>query len=254
MSDNAPIETPASPDKARPTAASADGNPWSSSIYRLCEEIIALREMNNRQHKVFEKELARSREALQASFNSFSSDTQQAHQRLRKEIHGEKRVSLTLLQELLDIGFDLEGIVRARPKEAEELSRWADAVEVQHRKVQAALDAARHPSLRRGHWLGVQSRSARTRRQRPRRRHGPADHRRAARTRLRQRAAGIRAPPAESDRYGMSYPTMRPHLVLGHLVGEGTAEEPAADGHGPSVNDRDRDDARYPLREDLPVR
>ena len=139
MSDNAPIETPASPEKTRPGAASADGNPWSSSIYRLCEEIIALREMNNRQHKVFEKELARSREALQASFNSFSSDTQQAHQRLRKEIHGEKRVSLALLQELLDIGFDLEGIVQARPKEMEELTRWADAVEVQHRKVQAAL-------------------------------------------------------------------------------------------------------------------
>jgi molecular chaperone GrpE (heat shock protein) len=133
MSD--PIE---SPEKTR-SAAATDGNPWSSSIYRLCEEIIALREMNNRQHKVFEKELARSREALQASFNSFSSDTQQAHQRLRKEIHGEKRVSLALLQELLDIGFDLEAIVQARPKELEELTRWADAVEVQHRKVQAAL-------------------------------------------------------------------------------------------------------------------
>lgn len=139
MSDNVPTDTPASSEKARTHAASADGNPWSSSIYRLCEEMIALREMNNRQHKVFEKELARTREALQASFNSFSSDTQQAHQRLRKEIHGEKRVSLTLLQELLDIGFDLEGIVQARPKQAEDLPRWADAVEVQHRKVQAAL-------------------------------------------------------------------------------------------------------------------
>jgi molecular chaperone GrpE (heat shock protein) len=137
MSD--PLESPTSTEKTRTAAASTDGNPWSSSIYRLCEEIIALREMNNRQHKVFEKELARSREALQASFNSFSSDTQQAHQRLRKEIHGEKRVSLALLQELLDIGFDLEAIVQARPKEVEELSRWADAVEVQHRKVQSAL-------------------------------------------------------------------------------------------------------------------
>jgi len=30
----------------------------SSSIYRLCEEIIALREINNRQHKMFEQTLA----------------------------------------------------------------------------------------------------------------------------------------------------------------------------------------------------
>lgn len=134
MSDNAPIDTP-----EKPKAAASDGNPWSSSIYRLCEEIIALREMNNRQHKVFEQTLNRTRDALQATFNSFSSDTQQAHQRLRKEIHGEKRVSLALLQELLDIGFDLEGIVAARPRDVEELTRWADAVEVQHRKVQAAL-------------------------------------------------------------------------------------------------------------------
>src|SRR5262249_428679 len=118
-----------------------DGNPWSSSIYRLCEEIIALREMNNRQHKVFEQTLSRTRDALQASFNSFSSDTQQPHHRLPTQIHAQNRVSLPLLQELLRIGFDLQGIVAARPPgaDAEALARWADGVEVQHRKVQAAL-------------------------------------------------------------------------------------------------------------------
>ena len=31
----------------------------SSTIYRLCEEVIALREMNNRQHKVFDQTLAK---------------------------------------------------------------------------------------------------------------------------------------------------------------------------------------------------
>jgi molecular chaperone GrpE (heat shock protein) len=137
MSDDAPVETT----PAKPDTPAVDGNPWSSSIYRLCEEIIALREMNNRQHKVFEQALARTRDALQASFNSFSSDTQQAHQGLRKEIHGEMRVSLALLQELLEIGFDLERIVAARPAaaDAEAIGRWAEGVAVEHRKVQAAL-------------------------------------------------------------------------------------------------------------------
>src|SRR5438874_13283129 len=91
-------------------AARDDSSPWSSSIYRLCEEVIALREMNNRQHKLFEQTLAKQRDAVQASFNSFAADTQRAYQQLRQEIHGEKRVSLALLNELLDIGFDLEQI------------------------------------------------------------------------------------------------------------------------------------------------
>ena len=33
----------------------------SSSIYRLCEEIIALREINHRQHKMFEQALTKTR-------------------------------------------------------------------------------------------------------------------------------------------------------------------------------------------------
>ena len=72
----------------------ADRSLGSSTIFRLCEEVIALREMNNRQHKMFEQALARSRDAMQASFNSFAGDTQRAYQHLRQEIHGEKRISL----------------------------------------------------------------------------------------------------------------------------------------------------------------
>jgi molecular chaperone GrpE (heat shock protein) len=142
MNDNDTPETSVDDKRAKaPAAPNADASPWASSLYRLCEEVIALREMNNRQHKVFEQTLARTRDALQASFNSFSSDTQRAHQRLRQEIHGEKRVSLALLQELLDIGFDLQGIAAARPRpdDVEGLARWAEAIEVEHRKVQAAL-------------------------------------------------------------------------------------------------------------------
>src|SRR5713226_6154015 len=116
----------------------------SSTIYRLCEEVIALREMNNRQHKLFEQTLQKSRDAIQVSFNSFAADTQRAYQQLRQEIHGEKRVGLALLSELLEISSDLRHIVAARPAagDAETLARWADSVEVESRKVEAAL--ARH--------------------------------------------------------------------------------------------------------------
>ncbi len=113
----------------------------SSTIYRLCEEVIALREMNNRQHKLFEQTLQKSRDAIQVSFNSFAADTQRAYQQLRQEIHGEKRVSLALLNELLEINHDLELIVAARPKpeNVEVTARWANAVEVESRKIQAIL-------------------------------------------------------------------------------------------------------------------
>src|SRR5207245_9097121 len=86
----------------------------SSSIYRLCEEIIALREMNNRQHKMYEQTLIKTRDAVQAGFNSFAADTQRAYQQLRQEFHGEKRISLALLNELVEIAFDMQHIVTAR--------------------------------------------------------------------------------------------------------------------------------------------
>jgi molecular chaperone GrpE (heat shock protein) len=117
----------------------------TSSLYRLFEAFIGLREKNERQHKLFEQSLAKSRDAIQASFNSFAADTQRAYQHLRQEIHGEKRISLVLLNELMEIGLDLEQIVTARPKlalggdDGEALTRWADGVEVESRKVAAAL-------------------------------------------------------------------------------------------------------------------
>ena len=101
---------------AKPQAAPSDGRTiWSSSLYKVCEELIALRERNNREHKMFEQVLAKQRDAIQGSFNSFAADTQRAYQQLRQEIHGEKRVSMALLNELLDIGMDLEHIVANRP-------------------------------------------------------------------------------------------------------------------------------------------
>jgi molecular chaperone GrpE (heat shock protein) len=116
----------------------------SSTIYRLCEEVIQLREMNNRQHRMFEQAMTKVRDDLKGSFNSFAADTQRAYQQLRQEVHGEKRISLALLTELLELGMDLEGIVAARPspQDPEAVTRWSEAIEVELRKVQAAL--ARH--------------------------------------------------------------------------------------------------------------
>jgi molecular chaperone GrpE (heat shock protein) len=113
----------------------------SSTIYRLCEEVISLRERNNRKHQEFERQLNTVRDDLKTSFNSFAADTQRAYQQLRQETHGEKRVSLALLNELLEVGQDLEHIVAARPAldDREALERWAEAVEIESRKVQAAL-------------------------------------------------------------------------------------------------------------------
>jgi molecular chaperone GrpE (heat shock protein) len=130
------------PDPA--TLARADQTLGASTIYRLCEEVIALREMNNRQHKVFEQSLAKTRDELRASFNSFAGDTQRAYQQLRQELHGEKRITLALLNELLDIGMELAQVVHARPSvdDRQALTGWVEAVEIQNRKVQDAL--ARH--------------------------------------------------------------------------------------------------------------
>jgi molecular chaperone GrpE (heat shock protein) len=113
----------------------------SSTIFRLCEEVINLRETNNRQHKMFDQSLAKARDELQRSFNSFAADTQRAYQTLRKEVEGERKFSLGLLMELMEINQDLLAIVAHRPAldDAEALKGWAEAIEVQSRKVQAAL-------------------------------------------------------------------------------------------------------------------
>jgi molecular chaperone GrpE (heat shock protein) len=133
-----------SPESQRPTSSTTERDSQTlgnSSLFKLFEAFITLREKNERQHKMFEQSLTRSRDTIQASFNSFAADTQRAYQSLRQEIHGEKRIALVLLNELLEVGFDLEHIVTSRPPldDAEALTRWAEAIEVESRKVQAAL-------------------------------------------------------------------------------------------------------------------
>jgi hypothetical protein len=113
----------------------------ASTLFRLCEEVIQLREKNDRQHKLFEQTLAKARDALQSSFNSFAADTQRAYQQLRQETNGEKRVSLKLLNELLDVGMDLEHLTTHRPdpNDPAAVLKWMEAIEIEYRKVQAAL-------------------------------------------------------------------------------------------------------------------
>lgn len=113
----------------------------SSTLYKLCEEVIALREYDKRQLRSLEQALNKVRDELKTGFNSFAGDTQRAYQQLRQEMHGEKRVSLALLNELIETAHDLRGIVEARPapEDAVAVQRWIEAVEVESRKIDAAL-------------------------------------------------------------------------------------------------------------------
>ena len=113
----------------------------SSTLYNLLEAMIQLSERNQREHKLFTKDLKDVREAMLGSFNNFADLTQKAYQQLRKEVHGEKRVSMALLNELLEVSQDLEHIVAARPdlEDREAVQRWVEAIEVESRKVQAAI-------------------------------------------------------------------------------------------------------------------
>lgn len=112
-----------------------------SSLYRLCEELIQLREKNDRQHKLFEQTLTRVRDALQGSFNNFAGDTQRAYQQLRQEFLGEKKLSIALLNELLEVAQDLTHITEnvPDPDNREALAKWIEGIGVEERKVQAAL-------------------------------------------------------------------------------------------------------------------
>jgi molecular chaperone GrpE (heat shock protein) len=113
----------------------------SSTLYKLCEEVIALREYDKRQLRLLEQTLNKVRDELKTSFNGFAADTQRAYQQLRQELHGEKRISLALLNELIEIAHDLQAIVAARPapEDGVAVQRWIEGVEVQSRKVDADL-------------------------------------------------------------------------------------------------------------------
>jgi molecular chaperone GrpE (heat shock protein) len=131
----APVATSAEPDA--PTMG-------MSSVYRLFEAFIALREKNERQHRLFEQTLNRTRDSLEGRFNAFAAETQKAYQQLRQEILGEKKFSLALLNELLDLAVELDHILTARPEVpagpgADLWRRWLEALEIQDRRTQETL-------------------------------------------------------------------------------------------------------------------
>jgi molecular chaperone GrpE (heat shock protein) len=133
-------------DASSPSSPSAEPvTQGMSSWYKLLEAFVALREKNERQHRLFEQSLLRTRQELQESFNAFAAATQSAYQQLRRELQGEKRATLALLNDLLDIGLELEHLVAVQPNiviqgpESESVARWAEAVAVECRRVQDLL-------------------------------------------------------------------------------------------------------------------
>jgi molecular chaperone GrpE (heat shock protein) len=127
-------ETPAAPPREDHTLG-------ASTIFKLCDEVIRLREMNNRKHQDFDRTLAKTRDELKSSFDKFAAETQRAYQQLRQETVGEKKFSMDLLMLLLEISQDLDHITAVKPpaEDPEAVKRWIEAVEVETRKVQAAV-------------------------------------------------------------------------------------------------------------------
>jgi hypothetical protein len=113
-----------------------------STTQRLIEEMIALRESTGRQLKFFEQTIRQLKEDSQANFSGFVTETTKAYQQIRQELHGEKRHSLALQSELLEVSLDLARIVSARPpdEDAATLVAWADSVGVLERKVEAMIE------------------------------------------------------------------------------------------------------------------
>jgi molecular chaperone GrpE (heat shock protein) len=117
-------------------------DPTGSALQRLCAEVVALRERNDRQHKLFDQALAQVRDDLQSRFGQFAADVQSAYQRLRDELTGEKGRALAALNALVDAALDLDKLIAARPTpdgKPPEMSTWADGVAGAARKTRTVL-------------------------------------------------------------------------------------------------------------------
>jgi molecular chaperone GrpE (heat shock protein) len=133
--------TPGYPAADSPAAPREDHTLGASTIFKLCAEVIQLREMNNRQHKMFESALANTRDELKKSFNQHAAESHKAFQQLKQETVGEKKFSMDLLMLLLEIHQDLQHIMEQKPppEEPEAVRGWMEAVAVETRKVEAAV-------------------------------------------------------------------------------------------------------------------
>jgi molecular chaperone GrpE (heat shock protein) len=133
--EDTPIPTESLPARLAPRPVAP------SSIQRLCEEMIALRENMSRQIKFFEQAVRQAKEESQANFHQFVQETSRAYQQMRQELHGEKRHALSLQSELLEISLDLTRIAASRPMadDLKSLHAWSESVAVLARKAEAML-------------------------------------------------------------------------------------------------------------------
>ncbi|HEV3144055.1 MAG TPA: nucleotide exchange factor GrpE [Gemmataceae bacterium] len=133
--DNTPVPVESLPARPVPRPVAP------STIQRLCEEMIALREHMSRQLKFFEQTLRQAKEENQSNFHQFVQETSRAYQQMRQELHGEKRHALALQNELLEITLDLARVAGSRPAadDPKPLQAWSESVAVMARKAEAIL-------------------------------------------------------------------------------------------------------------------
>jgi molecular chaperone GrpE (heat shock protein) len=132
-----------------PPVADASGSP-EPTLRRICSELIALRERTDRQHRLFEQALSQLADNLDKRFDQFAADVQQAYQRLREELTGEKRFSLAVLDALTDISLDLQKVAIANAGESFAIAaRRADAMLGQFgiHRYDAIIGSAYQPAL-----------------------------------------------------------------------------------------------------------
>ena len=162
-------DLPAFPGADIPAAPPRDEHTLgASTIFKLCEEVIRLREMNNRKHQDFDRTLIKLRDELKSSFDKFAADTQRAYQDLRKETVGEKKFSMDLLMLLLEICQDMEHIMEMKPApdNVEAVKGWMEGVAVETRQGPVGHRAEEHSRIRGPARRTVQPRPAQARRQR----------------------------------------------------------------------------------------
>lgn len=122
-----------------------DANSWTGTptLERLCAEMIALRERNDRQHKLFDQTLTQTRGDFDERLAKFTTDIQHAFQQLRDGLTAEKRHSLALTTMLLELTLDLDRLAGSRPEVSggtpNTAANWAEGVAVAARKAQATL-------------------------------------------------------------------------------------------------------------------
>lgn len=113
----------------------------SPSLAQLLKELTALRVAQHDQQALIEQALTLTRDDLKSSYNAFAAETHRAYQQLRRELHADKRLSHALLNDLLDVGHELEQIVAVRPApdDCAAVGRWMETIAVESRRVQDLL-------------------------------------------------------------------------------------------------------------------